>query len=95
MDTYFKFKIFSEYIIPIILIIAIIVIGVIVVTISVIKENRIEKFFLSNGYKRELLGVPSFGDGVFYGWVRESDNTRVDDRDIKGLSFKEIREKYK
>lgn len=95
MDTYFKFKMFSEYIIPIILFVTIFVIGAIVVTISVVKENRIEKFFISNGYKRELLGVPSFGDGAFYGWLREFDNTKVYDRDIKGLSLKEIEKKYK
>lgn len=95
MDTYFKLKIFSEYIIPIILVVVIIIIGIVVVAISTIKEKRREKFFMSNGYKRELFDVAAFGSGAFYGWVRESDNTRVDDRDIKGWSLREIKKKYK
>ena len=95
MDTYFKFKMLSEYIIPITLVVAIIIIGVVVATISSIKEKRVKKFFESNGYKRELFDVASFGGGAFYGWVRESDNTRVDDRDIKGWSLRDIKKKYK
>ena len=35
------------------------------------------------------------GNGAFYGWVREDDNKRVDDRDLKGLKFKTIKERYK
>lgn len=95
MDTYFKFKMITEYIIPIVLFIAIFLIVVIVSVISSIKENRIKKFFLTHGYKRELFGVTSVGNGVFYGWVRESDGKRVDDRGIKGWSLKQIKEKYK
>lgn len=95
MDTYFKLKMFSDYIIPIILIAAIIIVGAVVVAISSIKEKRIKKFFESNGYERKLFDVASFGNGAFYGWVRESDNTRVDDRDIKGWSLRQIKKKYK
>lgn len=95
MDTYFKFKMLSEYIIPIILVAVIIIIGAVVVTISSIKEKRVKKFFESNGYKRELFDVASFGGGAFYGWVRKSDNTRIDDRDIKGWSLRDIKKKYK
>lgn len=95
MDTYFKFKMITEYIIPIVLFIAIFLIVVIVGVISGIKENRIEKFFLTHGYKRELFDVASFGNGRFYGWTRESDGKRVDDRNIKGWSLKQIKEEYK
>jgi hypothetical protein len=70
------------------------VVGITRVLICCIKENRIHKFFLSHGYKRELFDVPSVGKGAFYGWVRESDRKRVDDRDIKGWSLKKIKEKY-
>jgi hypothetical protein len=41
-----------------------------------------------------LLGVARFGGSAFYGWIRRSDNTIVDDRDIKKLSLSEIKEKY-
>lgn len=95
MDTYFKFKMITEYIIPIVLFVAIFLIVVIVGVISGIKESRIEKFFLTHGYKRELFDVASVGNGAFYGWARESDGKRVDDRNIKGWSLKQIKEKYK
>ncbi len=94
MDTYYKLKMFTEYIIPVALFAVIIIVALIWSIVSGIKESRIHKFFLSHGYERKLLGVPSFGDGAFYGWVRESDNKIVDDRNIRGWSLKRIKEKY-
>lgn len=93
MENYFKLKLFLAYIWFVILVI----IGFILFIISIvarIKEIRIEKFFTSHGYERKLLDVPRFGNGAFYGWVRKSDNKIADDRDIKGLLFKEIKERY-
>ena len=95
MNSYFKLKIYTEYIIPIVLLIVLLVIIAIWVVINNTKTKRINKFFLSNGYERKLLDVSSIGSKAFYGWVRESDNKRVDDRDIKGWSLKQIKEKYK
>ena len=95
MDTYYKLKMFTEYIIPATVFAVIIIAVLIHCVVSGIKESRIQKFFISHGYKRELFGVPSVGDGAFYGWVREFDHKRVDDRDIKGWSLKRIKEKYK
>ena len=95
MEVYFKFKMFMEYVAPITLVAIIVTIVIIKITISVIKEFRIEKFFLANGYERQLFGVPSVGNGAFYGWVRKYDGKSVDDRDIKGWSLKQIKEKYK
>lgn len=94
MDTYFKLKMITEYIILIVFFVIIFLIINIASGISDIKESRIEKFFLTHGYKRKLFDVASVGDGVFYGWVRESDGKRVDDRNIKGWSLKQIKEKY-
>ena len=94
-DFYIKFKLWMEFIIPIVLIIGIFTISFIALSIKYFKEKKIEKFFKSHNYKRKLLGVPSFGNGGFYGWVRESDNKVVDDRDIIGMNLKMIKEKYK
>ena len=93
METYFKLKLFFA-IIPITFSTLLLIVLFAYFVVSEVKERRIEKFFLSHGYVRKLLGVPSFGNGAFYGWVRESDNKIADDRDIKGLSFNEIKEKY-
>ena len=94
MDTYFKFKMYAEYIIPIALLIVIFIITVILIAIGSVKEKMINKFFLSHGYERKLLDVSSVGAKAFYGWVRESDYKVADDRNIKNLSMKQIKEKY-
>jgi hypothetical protein len=94
METYFKLKLFFA-IIPIVLSTLFLFVLIFCSIIAEIKRRRIEKFFLSHGYARKLLDVPRFGSGAFYGWVRESDNMIVDDRNIKGMSLKEIREKCK
>ena len=94
MNTYYKIKIFMEYILPVVFFAVIIAIILICCIVSGIKESRIHKFFLSHGYKRELFDVSSVGKGSYYVWVRESDRKRVDDRDIKGCSLKKIKEKY-
>lgn len=93
METYFKLKLFFA-IIPITLSTLLLIILLACFVASEVKEKRIEKFFLFHGYARKLLGVPRFGNGAFYGWVRESDNKIADDRDIKRMSLKEIKEKY-
>ena len=95
MEVYVKILIWMEYIIPIALSLAILLIAILSILIHFEKEKRIDKFFLSHGYERKLLDVPSVGGGAFYGWVRESDHKVVDDRDLTGLSLKEIKEKYK
>lgn len=93
METYFKLKLFFA-IIPITLSTLLLIVLFAFFVASEIKEKRIERFFLSHGYVRKLLDVPRFGNGAFYGWVRESDNKIADDRDIKRMSLKEIKEKY-
>lgn len=93
MEIYFKLKLFFA-IITITLSTLLLIVLLACFVASEVKEKRIEKFFLSHGYTRKLLCVPRFGNGAFYGWVRESDNKIADDRDIKSLSFKEIKERY-
>lgn len=98
METYFKMKMFTEFILPFVcILIAPLVAVICVLTLTIkeyIKEYRIKKFFLSNGYKRENVGVSSYGLGVFYGWVRESDGKRANDIDIEEMSLQQIKEKY-
>lgn len=97
MNTYFKFKLATEYIIPI----SIFTLFVIVILIRGIKETIIKKFFVSHGYERTLLDAASFGGNVYYGWIRYPDESKhitgnyVDDRELRGLPLKTIKEKYK
>lgn len=94
-DTYIKLKLYMEYIIPISIIIILFIITLTVELVRKMKQKRIEKFFTKCGYERKLFDVSSFGGRCFYGWVRETDNKRADDRDLRGLKFKTIKERYK
>ena len=97
MNTYFKFKLAIEYIIPV----SIFALFVIVILIRGIKETRIKKFFMSHGYERTLLDMASFGDDAYYGWIRYPDESKhitgnyVSDRELRGLTIKVIKKKYK
>ena len=93
MELYFKLK-FVGFIFSLTVSVILFIILLCAYIMAVIKAKRVEKFFLSHGYKRELLGVPRFGNGSFYGWVRKSDHKTADDRDIKNLSFSEIKKRY-
>lgn len=50
MNTYFKFKLATEYIIPI----SIITFIIMVVLVRSIKETRIKKFFVSHGIQEDI-----------------------------------------
>lgn len=101
MNTYFKFKLATEYIIPV----SIFTLFVIVILIrgikETIRETRIKKFFESHGYERALLDVARFDGNAYYGWIRHPDESKhitgnyVDDRELRGLPIKVIKEKYK
>ena len=101
MNTYFKFKLTTEYIIPLSIFALFVILTLIRVIKEIIRETRIKKFFESHGYERTLLGVAGFGGDVYYGWVRQPDESKhitgnyVDDRELRGLPVKVIKEKYK
>lgn len=61
---------------------------------SLVKENKIEKFFKSHGYEKRLANVPAYGSGAVYSWVRECDSKRATYKEIQCLSLKQIKEKY-
>ena len=101
MNTYFKFKLATEYIIPFSIFTLFVILTLIRVIKEVIRETRIEKFFVSHGYERTLLDVAGFGGNAYYGWIRHPDESKhitgnyVDDRELRGLPIKVIKEKYK
>lgn len=101
MNTYFKFKLATEYIIPLSIFTLIVMVVLVRGIKESIREYRIKKFFVSHGYERALLDVAGFGGDVYYGWIRHPDESRhitgqyVDDRDLRELSLKTIKEKYK
>jgi hypothetical protein len=101
MNTYFKFKLATEYIIPLSIFTLIVMVVLVRGIKESIREYRIKKFFESNGYERTLLGMAGFGGDTYYGWIRQPDESKqiagqyVDDRDLRGLPIKVIKKKYK
>ena len=101
MNTYFKFKLATEYIIPVSIFTLFVIVFLFRGFKETIRETRIKKFFESHGYKRTLLGVAGFGGDAYYGWIRHPDESKhitgnyVDDRELRGLPIKVIKEKYK
>lgn len=91
MNTYFKFKLAIEYIIPV----SIFTLFVIVILIRCIKETIRETRI------KKLLDVAGFGSDVYYEWFRYPDESKyitgncVDDRELIGLLIKVIKKKYK
>lgn len=101
MNTYFKFKPATEYSIPVSIFTLFIIVILIRVIKETIRETIIKKFFESHEYERTLLDATDFGGDVYYGWIRQPDESKhitgnyVDDRELQGLSLKTIKEKYK
>ena len=66
--------------------------------ISSIKENRIKKYLTSIGYKRELISTASVGTNHTYGYKRPKDDGWSDiirDYELRGMSLKQVKQKYK
>lgn len=65
--------------------------------IASIKENRIEKYLISIGYKRELISTASVGTNHTYGYKRLRDDGWHDiirDYELKNMSVKQVKKKY-
>ena len=89
VERYFALKLTGTYI----------MIGVIVIIASAIfinaaiqdiRWNRKIKLLERNCFEKYLHGVPSVGNGAFYGWRREFDDKRIVDDAIKRMSYKAL-----
>ena len=95
LELWASLKVWTEYIIPIAIFLLIILTVFLHILIDLFKWNRKVKFLKKNGYTRYLVGVPSFGDGAFYGWKNDKLDKRIDERDIEHLSYRKFVEKIK
>ena len=62
-----------------------------------IRQNRINRYLTSIGYKRELISTAAFGTNHTYGYKRLKDNGWSDiirDNELSGMSIKQIKKKY-
>lgn len=90
LELWASLKVWTEYIIPIAIFLLIMLIVFLYILIDSFKWNRKVKFLKKNGYTRYLVGVPSFGNGAFYGWKNEILDKRIDEREMERLSYKQF-----
>lgn len=94
-EFWVKFMVWTEYIIPIIIFGVLLLIFIIHECIKSFKWNRKIKWLKNNGYERYLSGVPSFGNGAFYSWKNEHTGKRIDERNLKWMSYNDLINKMK
>ena len=95
-ELYFQIKLIGSAIIIGLVILIFLSIFIKLLFISV-KENKIEKYLISIGYKRELISTASIGTNHTYGYKRLRDDGWHDiicDYELKNMSVKQIKKKY-
>lgn len=90
VEKYFTLKLIGEAAIIGLFVLAIVILLVSAV-VQDIRWNRKIKLLEKNGFVKYLRGVPSVGNGAFYGWKRESDGKQIHDIFIKCRSYKELK----
>lgn len=85
-------KVWSEFIIPIALIVLIVSVAIIEGIVEQVKWNRKIKYLQKNGYERYLHNVASVGTKCWYGWKNELTNKRVLEIELKRISYKELKQ---
>lgn len=94
MDLYFKFKVYSELIIVGLFVLAIVIV-VITTFIKCAIETRKENYIESVGFKKEMWRVASVGNHCDYRYVREEDDSYIEDYEFDKMSLRELKKKYK
>lgn len=91
LELWAKIQIWLEYIIPIAILVIAVLIYIVACTVNSFKWNRKIKWLEKHGFERYLSDVPSYGNGDFYGWREKEGNRRIDEREIRYLTFREFR----
>ena len=90
VEKYFTLKLIGKAVI-IGFFVLVVVILLVSAAVQDIRWNRKIKLLEKNGFVKYLRGVPSVGDGAFYGWKRESDGRQIHDIFIKSRTYKELK----
>lgn len=96
MELYFRIKlIYTAIVVGLLALISLSTF--IKILIASIRENRIEKYLISIGYKKELISTASVGTNHTYGYRRSRDDGGGDiirGYDLRGMSLKQVKQKY-
>lgn len=89
MDIYFKIKLITEYVVPIL----IPIIGVLIYIFIGHKEKKIRKYMEKKGYEYYLRDIASVGGETW--WAYKKDDISVDEDQLLLMSYRNIKKKYK
>ena len=96
MDTYFKYKMFTEFYIPAIVFGIVLLLVAFVLIKAYFEDKKIKKiktYMKANGYEYYLRNVASCGVKTW--WAYRKDNVSIDENDLYKMSFREIKKKFK
>lgn len=94
VDIYIIFKIIKE-LLPAILFFVIGLITFISIASQASKMERKTKYLSSIGFNRYLIDVASVGNRAWYGWERNELNERISETELKKLTLKELKNRFK
>ena len=95
IELWATLKVWGEYIIPIIIVVAVLIIGGITLFHSAFTHSRKIKWLRANGFERYLRGVPSVGHGAFYAWRNAQTGKTVDECDLGRMKYGDIKKQMK
>ena len=91
LEYWITLIIWMEYIVPVIIIALLLGFICTVCYKDSVQQKRKIKLLLSNGFERFLKDVPAFGNGAFYAWKNERLCMCIDERDLKHMTYRELR----
>lgn len=95
IELWAELEIWAKFIVPI-TIGAIVALSLIAnCIINCFKWRRKINWLKSHNFERYLIGVPSFGNGAFYGWREKEGGRWIDERDLECLKFSELLRRMK
>ena len=96
METYFTFKLFTE-LIPIVALILLVIILFIINYIKSREWNHKINYLQSLGFERYLIDVASVGNKAWYGWGCKNGTMagmRISEEELDRIDYKKLKERF-
>lgn len=91
IELWAKIQIWSEYIIPIAILVITVLIYIVACMVTSFKWGRKIKWLEAHGFERYLRSVSSVGGSNSYGWKEKEGGRNIAEYELRGLTFREFR----
>lgn len=95
IEKFFALKIWTEFIIPTVLIVAIIIVVFVFCFVYVIRWNRKKKWLKNNGYEQYLLIPGNENHGAIYEWKNKETMKSIREDDAERMTYRKLVQKMK